>query len=42
MTGSLESRLETELEGFIRDGTYKRLNYLDGPQAARVIMDLTC
>jgi len=39
MTGSLESRLETELEGFIRDGTYKRLNYLHGPQAARVTME---
>ena len=28
-----------ELEQFIRDGVYKRLNYLDSPQAARVRME---
>ena len=36
---SLEDRVERELEGFIRDGVYKRLKFLDGPQAARVRME---
>jgi glycine C-acetyltransferase len=36
MTNPLERRMETELEQFIQDGTYKRLNFLDSPQAARV------
>jgi glycine C-acetyltransferase len=36
MTNPLERRIETELEQFIQDGTYKRLNFLDSPQAARV------
>ena len=36
MTNALERRIETELEQFIQDGTYKRLNFLDSPQAARV------
>jgi glycine C-acetyltransferase len=35
----LESRVERALEGFIRDGVYKRLKFLDGPQAARVRME---
>jgi glycine C-acetyltransferase len=35
----LEQRIEPELEQFIRDGTYKRLNFLDSPQAARVRME---
>ena len=35
----LEERVERELEGFIRDGVYKRLKFLDGPQAARVRME---
>jgi glycine C-acetyltransferase len=35
----LESRVERELEGFIRDRVYKRLKFLDGPQAARVRME---
>ena len=39
MTNSLEQRIEPELEQFIRDGTYKRLNFLDSPQAARVLME---
>lgn len=39
MSGTLERRLEQELEGFIRDGVYKRLNFLDSPQAARVTME---
>ena len=32
-------RLETELAQFTREGVYKRLNYLDSPQAARVLME---
>jgi glycine C-acetyltransferase len=39
MSHAFEHRLETELEQFIRDGVYKRLNYLDSPQAARVRME---
>jgi glycine C-acetyltransferase len=35
----LEERVERELEGFIRDGVYKRLKFLDGPQGARVRME---
>ena len=36
---SLVGRLETELAQFKREGIYKRLNYLDSPQAARVQME---
>jgi glycine C-acetyltransferase len=39
MSSSFDRRLEAELEQFIRDGVYKRLNYLDSPQAARVRME---
>jgi len=39
MSNALERRLQTELEQFIRDGVYKRLNFLDGPQGARVKME---
>ena len=39
MTNRLEARLEPELEQFIQNGTYKRLNYLSSPQAARVQME---
>ncbi len=39
MSASFEHRLEGELEQFIRDGVYKRLNYLDSPQAPRVRME---
>ena len=39
MTNPLERRIESELEQFIQDGTYKRLNFLDSPQAARVRME---
>jgi glycine C-acetyltransferase len=39
MSHTLERRLEEALEGFVRDGVYKRLNYLDSPQAARVTME---
>src|SRR2546429_6474603 len=35
---TLRTTLETELEQFKRDGVYKRLNYLESPQAARVQM----
>ena len=34
MSNPLEQRLEPELEQFIRDGVYKRLNFLDSPQGA--------
>ena len=36
---ALERRLETELEQFRRDGVYKSLNYLDGPQGPVVRME---
>jgi glycine C-acetyltransferase len=39
MSTSFERRLEGELEQFIRDGVYKRLNYLDSPQGPRVRME---
>ncbi len=39
MSNALERRLEEELEQFIRDGVYKRLNFLDSPQAPRVAME---
>jgi glycine C-acetyltransferase len=39
MTKTLEHRIEAELEGFIRDGVYKRLKFLDGPQGPRVRME---
>ena len=39
MSHVLEARLEQALEGFVRDGVYKRLNYLDSPQAPRVVME---
>nr|MBA3554194.1 aminotransferase class I/II-fold pyridoxal phosphate-dependent enzyme [Gemmatimonadales bacterium] len=39
MSNVLERRLQTELEQFIRDGIYKRLNFLNGPQGARVKME---
>lgn len=39
MTNPLEERIAPELEQFVRDGTYKRLNFLDSPQAARVRME---
>src|SRR6059036_637500 len=35
---SFAARLETELEQFKQNGVYKRLNYLESPQAARVKM----
>ncbi len=39
MIGALDTRIEGELEGFIRDGVYKRLKFLDSPQAPRVRME---
>ena len=39
MRASVENRLESELEQFKRDGVYKKLNYLDSPQAPRVKME---
>ena len=39
MSSPFEQRLENELEQFIRDGVYKRLNYLESPQDARVRME---
>jgi glycine C-acetyltransferase len=39
MSNSLERRIEPELEQFIQNGTYKRLNFLDSPQAPRVRME---
>jgi len=35
---SFAARLDAELEQFKRDGVYKRLNYLEAPQAARTKM----
>jgi glycine C-acetyltransferase len=35
----LDRRLEAELDEFRRDGVYKRLNYLDGPQGPVVRME---
>ncbi len=35
----METRLSGELDQFRRDGVYKRLNYLDSPQAPRVRME---
>src|SRR6185436_13523726 len=39
MLRSVEQRLKEEIEGFKRDGVYKRLNYLDSPQASQVVME---
>ena len=36
---SFRTSLETELEQFKRDGVYKRLNHLEGPQGARARME---
>ncbi len=38
MNNTLESRLRAELDGFRKDGVYKRLNYLDSPQGPVVKM----
>jgi glycine C-acetyltransferase len=36
---SLATSLQAELDQFKREGVYKRLNYLEGPQAARTRME---
>jgi len=38
MDARFQERIESELEQFKRDGVYKRLNTLEGPQAPRVKM----
>ena len=39
MTNPLETRLVESIGQFKKEGVYKRLNYLEGPQAARVHME---
>ena len=39
MKGGLDDRLAGEIEGFRRDGVYKKLNHLDSPQSAWVTME---
>ena len=39
MKNSLDLRLSEALAGFRRDGIYKRLNFLEGPQGPRVQME---
>ena len=39
MTAPLETRLVDSIEQFKREGVYKRLNHLEGPQGARVRME---
>jgi glycine C-acetyltransferase len=39
MKNPLDERLHEELARFRRDGVYKRLNFLEGPQAARARME---
>ncbi|MBI2073951.1 MAG: glycine C-acetyltransferase [Gemmatimonadetes bacterium] len=39
MRASVQTRLQAELAQFRRDGVYKRLNYLESPQAPRVKME---
>jgi glycine C-acetyltransferase len=39
MSPGFVARLEAELEQFKKEGVYKRLNYLDSPQASRVTME---
>ncbi|MEO8453151.1 MAG: aminotransferase class I/II-fold pyridoxal phosphate-dependent enzyme, partial [Gemmatimonadota bacterium] len=39
MSNTLDARLAAEIERFQKEAIYKRLNYLEGPQAARVRME---
>jgi glycine C-acetyltransferase len=39
MTNALDQRLSAEIARFKSEGVYKRLNYLEGPQASRVKME---
>ena len=36
---SITDRLQAEIDAFKREGTYKRLNYLDSPQSTRAVME---
>lgn len=39
MNATMEQRLRDELHQFQQDGVYKKLNYIDSPQAPRVTME---
>ena len=39
MSAALDKRLGSDIQRFKQEGVYKRLNFLDGPQAARVSME---
>ena len=39
MSNALDTRLSAEIERFHKEAIYKRLNYLESPQAARVTME---
>src|SRR5512134_3074945 len=39
MNRTLQDRLQGELDGFRKDGVYKRLNHLDSPQAPVAVME---
>ena len=39
MKNALDSRLDQQIAGFRRDGIYKRLNFLEGPQGSRARME---
>ena len=39
MTNRLETRLADQISQFKRDGVYKRLNFIESPQGARVRME---
>ena len=39
MTDILGQRVRNELDGFRRDGVYKRLNYIESPQGPRIRME---
>ena len=39
MNTTLDKRLDADIQRFRQEGVYKRLNFLDGPQAPGVAMD---
>ena len=39
MNTTLDKRLDADIQRFRQEGVYKRLNFLDGPQAPRVAME---
>ena len=39
MMRGLDARLAAEIDGFRRDGVYKKLNHLDSPQSPWVTME---